>query len=110
MSVDKTSPAELFGGSWTQLTDRFLLGAGSTYTAGDTGGAAEVALAIEEMPRHDHWGVYRPDWYLHSETGQASGVSDGMSNNQLFTDKVGSGKAHNNMPPYLVVYMWKRIA
>lgn len=110
ISTVSTSPATLFGGSWTQLTDRFLLGAGSTYTAGQTGGAATHTLTTNEMPRHDHWGVYRPDWYLHDETGQASGVSNGASNNQLFTDERGGGGAHNNMPPYLVVYMWKRIA
>lgn len=110
ISTVSTSPATLFGGSWTQLTDRFLLGAGSTYTAGKTGGAATHTLTIDEMPRHDHWGVYRPDWYLHDESGQPSGKSDGSSDNQLFTDERGGGGAHNNMPPYLVVYMWKRIA
>lgn len=110
ISTVSTSPAQLFGGSWEQLQNRFLLGAGSSYTAGRTGGSATHTLTINEMPRHDHWGVYRPDWYLHGETGQASGVSNGASNNQLFTDTTGGGGAHNNMPPYLVVYMWKRVA
>ena len=110
ISTASTSPASLFGGSWTQLTDRFLLGAGTTYSAGSTGGAATHTLTVNEMPRHRHWGVYRPDWYPAAETGQASGISDGSSSNQLFTDYEGGGNAHNNMPPYLAVYMWKRIA
>lgn len=40
MSVNNTSPATLFGGTWVQLKDRFLLSAGDTYTAGNTGGSA----------------------------------------------------------------------
>lgn len=110
ISTVSTSPAQLFGGSWEQLQNRFLLGAGSSYTAGETGGSATHTLTVDEMPSHRHWGVYRPDWYPSPESGQASGVSDGTSSNQLFTDKEGGGKAHNNMPPYLVVYMWKRVA
>ena len=38
LSVTSTSPTTLFGGTWVQLKDRFLLGAGSTYTHGNTGG------------------------------------------------------------------------
>lgn len=43
MSVNSTSPATLFGGTWEQLKDRFLLAAGSTYSAGGTGGSATMA-------------------------------------------------------------------
>lgn len=110
ISTVSTSPAQLFGGSWEQLQNRFLLGAGSSYTAGEMGGSATHTLTVSEMPRHRHWGVYRPDWYPSPESGQASGVSDGTSSNQLFTDNEGGGEAHNNMPPYLVVYMWKRVS
>lgn len=110
ISTVSTSPAQLFGGSWEQLQNRFLLGAGSSYTAGSTGGSSTHTLTIDEMPSHNHWGVYRPNWYPHGDTGQASGISDGSSNNQLYTDNEGGGKAHNNMPPYLVVYMWKRVS
>jgi len=54
MSVNSTSPATLFGGTWTQLKDRFLLGAGDTYSNGSTGGAATVTLTTQNMPSHNH--------------------------------------------------------
>ena len=54
MSVNATSPATLFGGTWTQLKDRFLLGAGSTYGNGTTGGEASHKLSVNEMPSHAH--------------------------------------------------------
>lgn len=40
MSVNSTSPATLFGGSWERIQDSFLLAAGSTYGPGTTGGVA----------------------------------------------------------------------
>ena len=62
MSVNSTSPASLFGGTWTQLKDRFLLGAGSTYSNGATGGAATVTLTSDQIPSHKHkLRVVRPD-------------------------------------------------
>lgn len=54
MNVNSTSPATLFGGTWEQLKDRFLLGAGDTYTEGDTGGSANHTLTTDEMPSHNH--------------------------------------------------------
>lgn len=54
MSVASASPATLFGGTWEQLKDRFLLGAGDTYTEGDTGGSASHTLTTDEMPSHNH--------------------------------------------------------
>ena len=50
MSVNSTSPATLFGGTWTQIQDTFLLAAGSTYAAGATGGEATHTLTENEMP------------------------------------------------------------
>ena len=52
ISTISTSPASLFGGTWEQLKDRFLLGAGDTYAAGATGGEAAHALTVNEMPPH----------------------------------------------------------
>ena len=54
MSVNSTSPASLFGGTWEQLKDRFLLGAGDTYTNGSTGGESTHTLTVDEMPSHTH--------------------------------------------------------
>ena len=54
ISVNSTSPASLFGGTWEQLKDRFLLSAGNTYTAGSTGGEANHTLTVDEMPSHSH--------------------------------------------------------
>lgn len=50
MSVNSTSPATLFGGSWAQLKDRFLLGAGDTYTNGSTGGSAALQSHSHTIP------------------------------------------------------------
>ena len=43
MSMDNTSPASLFGGTWEQLKDRFLIGAGNSYAVNETGGTTEHA-------------------------------------------------------------------
>lgn len=55
-SVNSTSPATLFGGTWQQLKDRFLICANNTYTAGSTGGAATVTLTAAQtaLKAHSH--------------------------------------------------------
>lgn len=108
MSVNNTSPATLFGGTWERLENRFLLGAGSDYAAGTTGGEAEHTLTVDEMPSHRHM-------ILASTQGTAFGSnyinpSNGSRNSTDQTELTGGGQAHNNMPPYLAVYMWKRTA
>ena len=56
MSTSSTNPKDLFTGTtWTQITDRFLVGMGTTYkTAGGTGGASTVTLATGNLPSHNH--------------------------------------------------------
>ena len=51
MSVNSTSPASLFGGTWTRIQDTFLLAAGSTYSAGNTGGNASYKLSETNLPQ-----------------------------------------------------------
>lgn len=109
MSVSSTNPGNLFGGTWTQIKDTFLLSAGDTYTAGSTGGEATHTLTTDEMPAHKHGNPY----ILGSFGGGGNWVCDpGSAANYApnSTASAGGGKAHNNMPPYLTVYMWKRTA
>ena len=54
MSVVNTNPGTLFGGTWTALGGRFLIGADSTYSAGATGGSATKTLATGNLPSHSH--------------------------------------------------------
>ena len=155
MSVNNTSPATLFGGTWEQLKDKFLLSAGDTYTNGNTGGEATHTLTTNEMPshtheqyEHNHDGKYHShntstedEYFVTSEIATANNTSvsynasgnrivDGQTNgvpsfhhrestsSSLVTlygetasnKNTGGSQEHNNMPPYLVVYMWKRTA
>lgn len=54
ISSDPTSPATLFGGTWVRVQDRMILAAGSSYTAGSTGGSATKTLSVANMPTHSH--------------------------------------------------------
>ena len=110
MSVNATSPATMFGGTWVQLKDKFLLGAGDTYKAGATGGEATHVLTVDEMPRHNHSldnlnasGSATP--YMTVQAQEKKGYGGNVQT--FFT---GGGQAHNNMPPYIVVYIWQRTA
>lgn len=125
MSVDSTSPATLFGGYWVRLKDRFLLGAGDTFSAGATGGASSHTLTKAQMPRHSHTinhdhtidnllftapsSSYTYKWDhnavsgIYGKTGSAYTAYNGSSN------EVGAGEFFSIMPPYTVVYMWKRV-
>lgn len=110
MSVNSTSPASLFGGTWEQLKDRFLLGAGDTYSNGSTGGSATHTLTIDEMPSHTHSQSMAAAVGAWGQTGSdLRGVWTEWTKYQD-TLSAGGSKAHNNMPPYLVVYIWKRTA
>ena len=108
MSVNSVSPATLFGGTWEQLEDRFLLAAGQTYTAGDTGGEATHTLTVDEMPSHTHGQRSRYSASNGSYTPAFPWVSDNGTERQAKTMATGGDQPHNNMPPYLAVYMWKR--
>lgn len=117
MSVSNTSPASLFGGTWERISDRFLLGASGTYPAGATGGEFAHTLTQSELPNYS-LSVTNGSNVIRSKTGnsadayvQTQSGGWGIPNWESKTVTVasgGSGEAHNNMPPYLAVYMWKR--
>lgn len=112
MSVSSTNPQNLFGGTWVQIKDRFLLAAGTTYKAGATGGEAAHTLTENEIPEHRH-SIWFPN--AGGEQSAAIGYPEAGSKNTWYaeaskTGGAGGGGAHNNMPPYLSVYIWKRTA
>ncbi len=146
MSVNSTSPATLFGGTWERITGQFLLGAtdngayGGNSTAsvraGYTGGEATHKLTSGEsgLPAHHHsmkhehtsprYTIYDYDYgysggyYLQFPQGGKKGWAS--SNTQPATSSyngntgdntaASASSSHNNMPPYLAVYIWKRTA
>lgn len=111
MSVNATNPAALFGGTWERLKDRFLLAAGDSYAAGSTGGEAQHTLTVGEMPSHTH--ATRLNWSNTQGWGLITSCGDGTNavvDAGIWTGATGGGKPHNNMPPYLAVYAWKRTA
>ena len=112
ISASSATPGSLFGGTWERIKDVFLLSAGDTYHAGLTGGEATHTLTVEEMPAHGHdsrdLGI---NWSSGNFQYLAQYSNEGSPKGRaLTTTDTGGGKSHNNMPPYLTVYMWKRIA
>lgn len=109
------NPQTAWGGTWVKTANgRCLIGANDTYPLGSTGGEATHTLNIDEMPSHTHQGS-RVNWYnaLQSNGIDANNASqshlkvDGTDNK---TTATGNSKAHNNMQPYLAVYIWERTA
>lgn len=111
-STVSTDPGTLFGGTWERIKDRFLLAAGDTYAAGKTGGEATHTLTENEIPEHRH-SIWFPN--AGGEQSAEIGYPEAGSKNTWYaeaskTADAGGGRAHNNLPPYLVVYVWKRTA
>lgn len=112
MSVNAADPSKLFSGTtWEKLEGRFLLGSSSTYTNGATGGEATHTLTVKEMPNHKH-SISYPNAAGPEEAAIGypadSDINKSWGAEMCKTQGAGEGAAHNNMPPYLVVNMWKR--
>lgn len=110
LSSSSTSPASLFGGTWEQVKDKFLLAAGDIFTAGSTGGEANHTLTVDEMPSHKHdWKGYNTGSLLNYGTQYRFPIV-GTDIWSTPMQPTGGGQPHNNMPPYLTIYIWRRIA
>ena len=137
MSLKSSNPGVLFGGTWQQIKGRFLLGTGIpddnantwwgtdlTYNgtdkysqyAGETGGSSRHTLTIDETPSHNHpttmkfnGGGGTAEYSVMWNHGDWQGPYDsGLG--AISIGNTGGDQAHNNMPPYLAVYMWQRTA
>lgn len=112
-SSESTDPSALFGGTWERVKDRFVLAAGDSYTVGATGGEATHTLSYNEMPAHNHTQYVTANKNSGGTATRQDYVTDttGLSlYPQCDTGMAGGGLPHNNMPPYIVAYCWKRTA
>ena len=106
-----TNPATLLGfGTWTAFAaGRVLVGLDGSDTDFDTveetGGAKTHTLTVDEIPAHTH--------SVPNSGSQNNSFDSGTTVGNDVTGTSGStggGQAHNNLQPYIVVYMWKRTA
>lgn len=137
LSTAPTNPAALFGGTWQAIRDRFLLAAGGAYSGGSTGGQASHLLTEAELPSHSHGfsgttgtqsryhthgftAVQRntslstlgSGSYGYESAGSTTDTED-QSHTHAFsgtTAAAGGGTEVDIMPPYLAVYIWKRVS
>lgn len=134
LSVNAADPQTLFGGTWARLEDVFLLAAGAEHAAGSTGGEEMHTLTVGEMPSH---GNHLMQGRMYQELADNASNDSSYRSNTLYLGKnvfastgnfnrgwkdwnggemypagtlKGGGDPHNNMPPYLAVYTWKRTA
>ena len=116
MSVNSASPASFLGGTWERIQDKFLLAAGSSHGAGETGGAETAALS---QHKHKYDNIYiepatiqknpSGEWLLVYDAGASGGELSQKSNGQTRNEGTGTDPI-STMPPYLAVYMWKRVS
>ena len=112
ITTTNVSPSNIFGGTWEQLKDRFLLACGDKYNPGTTGGEAEHTLSIDEMPSHYHETADNKILANDQDDYPISfmnGTNARISQNARATLSTGGNLPHNNMPPYITVYVWKRV-
>jgi hypothetical protein len=121
MSVVSTSPATLFGGTWAAWgAGRVPVGIDAADadfdTVEETGGAKTHTLAMTEIPSHYFAlndarasTLYGTTATMGSTTPQTYALGGGTGQN-IATNTLGGGQAHNNLQPYIVCYMWKRTA
>jgi microcystin-dependent protein len=114
-------------GAWEEVKGRVLIGAGTgtdvngvsqTFEVGDTGGEYKHTLTIEEMPKHRHEGLC----WTNGRSITLGGADTAAYNyslpfefnsntaNGIITQPTGNGETHNNVQPYLVVHIWRRIS
>lgn len=112
------SPANIVGGTWELLKNKFLYS--SADNTGNIGGEEDHLLTVNEIPSHSH-GLSTPiitpwketlDKFWNQPQWTTSGPDYYGSANpyKVKVNYTGEGQAHNNMPPYITVHMYRRIS
>ncbi len=131
LSVNNTNPGTIFGGTWEQIKDRFLLSCGNTYPAGSTGGSISHnhGFRIGYYPYYgsligeDTRGIMAYDYgtstwkYGESDaglpgsgTGNSSIVDKSVSKSSAKYSTYATTTSTNHLPPYIAIYVWKRVS
>ena len=121
MSVNSTSPATLFGGSWTQLKNSFLVGAGGTYSVKSGGGTTSHSHDAGTLGAGATYNSNPATIIIETEQRQGINYKPGAkmsvsskSEYSQTTDWIvpvhGRTASENHLPPYYAVYMWRRDA
>lgn len=107
-------PNELYGGTWVRIKGKFILGADdSIYPLGSEGGEAKHTLTVDEMPSHSHDVRIA---YPFEAGGKfpfvpySSNPEPYVVGNYDVVQFTGSNQPHNNMPPYVALYIWTKVA
>jgi hypothetical protein len=116
ISIVATNPATLFGsGTWIAFgIGRVLVGLDGLQaefnTVEEQGGEKIHTLSVAEMPSHNHWGGYYTPQAFNTAPNMPGGGHDSIYVTSQGVPPQGGDAAHNNLQPYIVVYMWKRTA
>ena len=115
-SEKNTSPEILFGGKWEQISGKFLFSVDANHAIGTSGGEEKHQLTINEIPSHTHsYAYFREENWYRPPTSGSSGykfpcIYDSTNSfcYESTTGSTGSNQSHNNMPPYITAYCWRR--
>lgn len=113
LSVNNTDPSTLFGGTWVQIKDQFLLSAGDTYAGGSTGGSSTHKHVLPiGFDNTSLYGYGDSNYFPAFGSGVRSNVNRIATqiNDDTGAVRIGSTDAGDSMPPYIAVYVWKRTA
>lgn len=114
ISLKDTNPSAFFAGTWEQLKGRFLVGVDSSdtdfKTSGKTGGEKTHKLKVSELPNFHLTFPVGTNATVSADYDRAASSFAGGTPKDLSTSSIGGDVAHNNLPPYIAVYMFKRVS
>ena len=133
MSVNSTNPSQLFGGTWQEITGRFLYCTNNSKELGGSNTTGSTVLDVSQIPGHQHMGRnYSNNWnagisippgrsYAKNYAGgngqwaysADQWIGGSEINEMVETGFTGGGQGHThprNLPPYFTVYCWYRVS